>query len=559
MKKKLGSLLIALMMVMTMIPSLAFAGETTPESIPITEEYFPDEAFRECLISEEKEWYVGNGDGILSSTEIKSIEVLYLWDKGIVSLEGLEYLTSIKWLHCQGNFITVLPELPDSLEALTCSDNYLTELPELPNKLHSLVCYNNKLIELPELPSGLTELNCERNSLTLLPQLPESLTTLDCSDNKLSSLQELPSGLETLSCGNNLLTTLPTIPDSVKELSCSDNKELASITNLPANLQTFYCEGASNLTSIPKLPEKLQILYLTESKIGGVLDISELHYLKVADLWGNVLIGLKVSDKAHYENVDVNYNYMSSKSAVTGRDDIDWDNIFYFGTQKTYCQVNGHTLVQKIGRKASVYQGSSYAGSIYGKCTKCNYENWTDEKDEEIPAVKSIKLSATSYTYNGKAKKPTVTVYDTNGKKIGSSNYTVSYASGRKNVGKYKVTVKFKGSYYTGSRYVTFKINPKGTSISKLTKAKKGFTVKWKKQSGKMAKSRITGYQYRYSTSSKMTSPKTVTIKGYSKTSAKKTGLKAKKKYYVQVRTYMTVSGTKYYSSWSKAKAVTTK
>jgi len=130
------------------------------------------------------------------------------------------------------------------------------------------------------------------------------------------------------------------------------------------------------------------------------------------------------------------------------------------------------------------------------------------------------------------------------------------------NVGKYKVTVTIRdgrANYAKSSKYTTFRINPKGTSISSLTKAKKGFTVKWKKQSGKMAKTRITGYQYRYSTSSKMTNANIKTVKGYSKTSAKRTSLKANKKYYVQVRTYKVVNKTWYYSPWSKAKAVTTK
>ena len=83
--------------------------------------------------------------------------------------------------------------------------------------------------------------------------------------------------------------------------------------------------------------------------------------------------------------------------------------------------------------------------------------------------------------------------------------------------------------------------------------------MKWKRQSAKMATSRITGYQIRYSTSSKMTSAKTKTVKGYKYTSKKITKLKAKKKYYVQVRTYKTVSGKTYYSSWSGIKSVTTK
>lgn len=35
--------------------------------------------------------------------------------------------------------------------------------------------------------------------------------------------------------------------------------------------------------------------------------------------------------------------------------------------------------------------------------------------------------------------------------------------------------------------------------------------------------------------------------------------LKAKKKYYVRVRTYKTVKGKKVYSSWSKVKSIKTK
>lgn len=92
-----------------------------------------------------------------------------------------------------------------------------------------------------------------------------------------------------------------------------------------------------------------------------------------------------------------------------------------------------------------------------------------------------------------------------------------------------------------------------------MSGAKKAFTVKWKKQSKKMAKSKIKGYQIRYSTSSKMTKVKIKNVKGYKKTSMKITRLKAKKKYYVQVRTYMIVNGKSYYSAWSKVKSVKTK
>ena len=143
--------------------------------------------------------------------------------------------------------------------------------------------------------------------------------------------------------------------------------------------------------------------------------------------------------------------------------------------------------------------------------------------------------------------------------KLAASQYTLTYASGRKNVGSYKVTVKMKGNY-SGSKAVSFKINPKGPSLSKLSKAKKAVTVRWKKQASKMGTSRIRGYQIQLATNSKFTkNKKLVTVKGYKKTAKKVTKLKGGKKYYVRVRTYQVVNGSKYYSPWSKAKTVTTK
>ncbi|MGN1165472.1 MAG: fibronectin type III domain-containing protein [Lachnospiraceae bacterium] len=207
-----------------------------------------------------------------------------------------------------------------------------------------------------------------------------------------------------------------------------------------------------------------------------------------------------------------------------------------------------HSWKENPAKKASLTEAGYTA---YRECSVCH----EIEGRNDIPRIGEIKLSSSSYTYTGKVKKPSVIIKDSTGKTLDSKCYSVNYASGRKNIGIYNVTVTLKGDY-EGSKVLTFKINPKGTLISKISGSKKAFTVKWKKQSAKMATSRITGYQIRYSTSSKMTNAKTKTVKGYKSTSKKITNLKAKKKYYVQVRTYMTVNGKTYYSSWSKAKSV---
>lgn len=160
--------------------------------------------------------------------------------------------------------------------------------------------------------------------------------------------------------------------------------------------------------------------------------------------------------------------------------------------------------------------------------------------------------------YTGKAITPKVSIKYNGKELVQDEDYKLSYSGGRKNVGYYSMTITAMGQY-TGKVTYRFSIIPKGTAITKLTKGKKSFSIKWKRQSTEMSASRITGYQIRYSTSSKMTSSKYKTVKGYKSTSKKITKLKSKQKYYVQVRTYKTVNGKNMYSSWSSIKSVKTK
>ena len=172
----------------------------------------------------------------------------------------------------------------------------------------------------------------------------------------------------------------------------------------------------------------------------------------------------------------------------------------------------------------------------------------------KIPASKlKASLSATTLTYNGKVRKPSVTVKYGSKTLTKGTDYTVEYASGRKNVGKYKVKITFKGDY-TGTKTLSFKIKPKATKVTSLVKGNDKFTVKWSKQ-----KTQCSGYQIQYSTKSSFSSSKKITIKGNSTTKKVVKNLKNKKKYYVRVRTYKTVDGVKYYSKWSAKKYVTTK
>ena len=307
-------------------------------------------------------------------------------------------------------------------------------------------------------------------------------------------------------------------------------------------------------------------------------------------------------------------------------------------TDGSHCSVCGavikaQTTITATGHKSSGWITDKAAsigvkGSKHKECTVCKKVLET----AEIPALSrisiskaSVTLSTSTYAYDGKAKKPGVTV-KLNGKTLkNGTDYTVSYSNNTK-VGTAKVTITGKGNYtgsvsktysiknnfkkatvsgistkaftgknitqsitvkyngktlkngtdytvsysnnkkigtatvkiagkgsYTGTVTKTFKINPAKQEIQKLTAKSKAFFVDWAQ------KGSATGYEIQYATNSKFTSAKKVTItnKKTDKTTVSK--LSGKKKYYVRVRSYTTVKGTKYYGAWSASNSVTTK
>ncbi len=227
---------------------------------------------------------------------------------------------------------------------------------------------------------------------------------------------------------------------------------------------------------------------------------------------------------------------------------------------KTYtCTVCKATKTATIAKTAHTYKNyvtkatSRANGSIVNKCSVCG-----TKKSTTVPKVSSFKLSATNYTYDGKVKTPAVTVKDSKGKTLRKgTDYDVTYSSGRKNVGKYAVKITLKGNYY-GTKTLYFNINPRGTTIAKLTPKSRAIAVQWKKQTNQ-----TTGYQIQYSVYSNFKSAKTITMPKNTYYAKSITGLSGNKRYYVRIRTYKTVkfNGKNYnlYSPWSSTKYTTTK
>ena len=91
----------------------------------------------------------------------------------------------------------------------------------------------------------------------------------------------------------------------------------------------------------------------------------------------------------------------------------------------------------------------------------------------------TVKLSKTSFVYDGKVKTPTLTV-KVGSKKIASSGYKVTWPTGRKNVGTYNVKVTLKGNY-KGTNSASFEIT-KAKNVFSVKAAKATQTVKLNKK-----------------------------------------------------------------------------
>ena len=186
-----------------------------------------------------------------------------------------------------------------------------------------------------------------------------------------------------------------------------------------------------------------------------------------------------------------------------------------------------------------IVKATTKANGSTGDCSVCG------AKGGVVYAIKDATLKTTSYTYSGKAKKPSVVVKDINGKVIPNTYYTVAYKNNVK-AGKGTVTVTFKG-IYDGTLTKTFTIKKASQKISKYvtTKTVKYSSVKKKAQKFKIGAKAKTSVKY---STVKKDSKKKVTVSKTGKVTVKK----GTKKGTYSVKVKASTKGNSNYKSTSK-------
>ena len=272
-------------------------------------------------------------------------------------------------------------------------------------------------------------------------------------------------------------------------------------------------------------------------------------------------VTVKVAGRTLTSGTDYTVSYSNNKNVGTS-------NVYVYGKGNYSGSLSAKFDIvpakQQIQKLETRYKGFYIDWAQKGSATgydveysvngKVYYGAWSDVKSIKTANNDITKASVSGIStkaFTGKAITQNVTVKVGNTVLKNGTDYTVSYSNNKK-VGKATVKITGKGKY-GGVITKTFKINPAKQEIQKLTAKSKAFFVDWAQ------KGSATGYEIQYATNSKFTGAKKVAITNNKTDKTTVSKLSGNKKYYVRVRSYTTVGGTKYYGSWSATKTVTTK
>ena len=310
MRKRLLSILLLCCMVLTLLPTAAFAAG----DVNINETNFPDTNFRQYVKGE----FDRDGNEVLSADEIAAADTIFVTGKPITSIEGIAYFTALTSLMCSNTKLTTLDTSYNTeLVFLECNEvPTLTTLNVSENKdLKTLYCKHNALTALDLTNnSALEKLECGDNELTTLDLSKNTeLKYFGCFNSKLSSLDLTNNtNLEELYfCGNN-----------VSNIDVSENTKLKFLHLFSNQLITLDTSKNSNLQRLWVYTNPLTSMYLGDSGSTMEVKFDNLPYpitvstaTRTFDL--SRLTGFKVDKASRWTNGTVSGNILTVDANAT--------------------------------------------------------------------------------------------------------------------------------------------------------------------------------------------------------------------------------------------------
>ena len=198
-KKRLFQPICSVSVVISILTSTLICFDCTVMADRIINNTFPDPAFKSYIINN-----IDDGDGVLSSSEIRNTDSIDVYNLGINDLSGIECFTSLKYLDCSSNNLETLDVSHNTLlEQLSCGINNINtlDLGNNPN-LRELRCYNNSLSSLDI--SGCENLDvlcCYYNDISNI-DATNNTYIWDCYNNGVVS-DYISSAVKRYTAGNN--------------------------------------------------------------------------------------------------------------------------------------------------------------------------------------------------------------------------------------------------------------------------------------------------------------------------------------------------------------------
>ncbi len=292
------------------------------------------------------------------------------------------------------------------------------------------------------------------------------------------------------------------------------------------------CEGVfENCVQIKTITLPATLKIIEENAFGGCTEIETIYFEGTEEAWVEGIYELPETTN----RITVHYN--SQDHEHIWQEEITPATCTSKGFTKNYCECGEYYYSDYIEASGehSYITNTTPATTTSDGVIETTCENCDDYYDEQIIAkIKSVTLSTSECVYNGKVRTPSVKVKDENGKTLVlETDYTVSYADGRKTPGRYAIYANFQGNY-SGKVKLVFTILPKAATSLKATQSTSVVKLTWGKVTG------ATGYRvYQYSPS-KDTYVQKASIKGTN--TYRVTGLKAGTTYKFKIRAYTKTS-----------------
>ena len=366
MRKRLLSILLLCCMVLTLLPTAAFAAG----GVDINETNFPDATFRQYVKVE----FDKDSDDILSAAEIAAADTIFVTGKPITSIEGIAYFTA--------------------LTDLMCSNTKLTTLDTSHNtKLVSLECNDTPT---------LTSLNVSQNT---------ELKVLRCNDNALADLDLTNNtALESLECGGNEFTTLDLSQNTNLKSFGFFNGKLSSLDlTHNTNLEELYFCGNNFSTIDVSQNTKLKYLHLFGNQL-ITLDTSKNSNLQRLWVYTNPLTSMYLGDSGSIREVKFdNLPYPIEVSAAEKTFDLNtlpgfdvskasnWQGGTVSGTTLAVNEgAENVTYTYDCGEREAKYGTPEVTGKLMMPCTlKINWQNAPDALTGTVNIIGAPKFDET--------------------------------------------------------------------------------------------------------------------------------------------------------------------